>query len=220
MSSGNMYWVWCEYQDPGHRAVGVTTLSETGIACGLAHNASGEDPGPTCMGYHTRDGNPPACPPDTTAAGWMDQGRPGGIGLGFCALPNRMPPMAPPKGYLDTPTSSTGAFSGWAYDPYTPSVSIFVDYHVDGPAGSGAPGFRVTADGSRPDVDSAFNVNGNHGYSFTLPAQFLSTPHTIYVYAISLFGQPNAAVIQSPGHYAPPVPPPPPPPTCRTCVQP
>ncbi len=129
-------------------------------------------------------------------------------------------PPAPSRGFLDTTVSTNGTFAGWAYDPNAPETSIYVDLYVDGPAGSGAPGFRVVANGSRPDVNSYFNIPGNHGYSFTLPSQYLGGTHTVYAYGISLFGQANPLLAQSPGTYSPPAPPPPPPPLCKGCLTP
>ncbi len=224
MSSGAWYWVWCEYQDPMHRSIGGPPPAEAGITCGVAHNGiayTNEDPGPTCMGYRPADGTPPVCPPGTKADGWYDQGRPGGIGLGFCTVtlvPFVMPPPAPARGFLDTTSTTTGVFSGWAFDPNAPETSIFVDLYIDGPAGSGAPAYRVVANAPRSDVDSYFGIPGDHGYSFTLPSQYLSASHTVYAYGISLFGQANPLLAQSPGTYSPPAPPPPPPPLCNGCL--
>jgi hypothetical protein len=209
MSSSSGFWVWCEYLDRNHHSIGGPAVSPVGIACGISHNASGEDPGPVCMGYRPVEASPPLCPSTANGSGWFDQGRPGGLGLGFCTTTsNVMPPPAPPRGSLETKTSTDGSFRGWAYDPNAPEASIFVDYYVDGPAGSGAPGFRTVANGSRPDVNSAFNILGDHGYTFTLPQQFLNNVnHTVYIYGIALFGQGNPQLAQSPGTYTAPPPP-------------
>src|SRR2546425_3598977 len=81
-------------------------------------------------------------------------------------------------GFLDTTTSTNGNFAGWAFDPnaYSDPVSgapsIFVDVYVDGQAGSGGPGFRMAANAPRPDVNSAYGSNGNHGFNFTFPVQY------------------------------------------------
>jgi hypothetical protein len=103
---------------------------------------------------------------------------------------------APPNAYLDTTTSYDGNFGGWAYDPSSSATSIAVHVYVDGPAGSGAAGYAITANGSRPDVDNAFGITGNHGFTFTLPSQYLQDGHnhTIYAYAISMFNQPNPLI--------------------------
>jgi len=228
------YWVWCEYDDPnhysartissfpGHFIVGLPPLGTsptTGIACGISHNAGGEDHGPVCMGYRPFESG---CPGGTTIKGWIDQERPDGYGLAVCTTYDSVfffPALA--RGFLETTSTSTGTFSGWTYDPNAPETSNFVDFYIDGPIHSGAPRFRVPANAPRPDVNAYFNLKtGDHGYSFTLPAQFLGSSHTVYAYGVSLYGQDNPPLLQSPGTYTPPPPPPPdppPPPTCKNC---
>lgn len=227
MSSGSWHWVWCEYDDPNHRSIGRPTISVSGVACGISHNAgaaTAEDPGPTCMGYHPLDGSSygPYCLGGLQPSpGWFDQGRPAGVGLGFCTMvTGTITEPAPARGVLDTTFTTSGTFSGYAYDPNAPESSIYVDLYIDGPPDSGAPGFRVVANGPRPDVNTALGITGAHGYSFTLPAQFLGAAHTVYPYGISLFGQANRFLAPSPGRYSPPAPPPPPPPLCRGCLTP
>jgi hypothetical protein len=215
-NSGGHYWVWCEYEDPNHFSARGFATSVLGLACGISHNnPTGEDRGPVCQGYRPLEN---LCPDSTTRAGWIDQGRSDGVGLGFCTTHDyvmRHPALS--RGSLETTSTSTGTFTGWAYDPNAPESPIFVDLYIDGQAGSGAPGFRVAANAPRPDVRDSFHIRGDHGYSFTLPAQYLGARHTVYAYGISLFGQGNPLLNQSPGTYAPPPPPPPPPPLCRTC---
>jgi hypothetical protein len=228
-NSGGGFWAWCEYDDPHHLSIGGPIAQAVGVACGISHNGSGEDPGPVCMGYRPVEAAsvpyplpPVLCPvPGMFGLGWLDLGRPGGIGLGFCTTTSDViPPPAPSRGFLDTIFSSDGTFNGWAYDPSAPETPIYVDIYIDGPAGSGAAMFRIVADGSRPDVNTHFGISGSHGYSFTLPAQYRGARHTVYAYGISLYGQANPLLAQSPGTYSPPAPPPPPPPLCRGCYTP
>lgn len=88
-----------------------------------------------------------------------------------------------PKGSLDLvePQYDGGRwtgevrYSGWAYDPDTPDVSIDVQIVV-----GGALAGVVHADRERSDVNAAFGITGNHGYdvvvaipSVSLPAQIL-----------------------------------------------
>ncbi len=171
------------------------------------------------MGYYLAytAGNQPQCPAQATSTGgWFDDGDSAGRGLGFCTLTtNTFPAPNSAFGFLDTTTSTNGNFAGWAFDPnaYSDPVSgapsIFVDVYVDGQAGSGAPGFRMVANAPRPDVNSAYGINGNHGFNFTLPIQYQTDGlnHTIYPYAISLFGQPNILLSNSPGTFFAPPPP-------------
>lgn len=84
-----------------------------------------------------------------------------------------------PLGVIDTASAAPGAIgvTGWVIDPDTP-LSTSVHVYVDGAA------YGVVADGSRPDVATAYPGYGpSHGYSFTIPA----TPgnHTVCVYGIN-----------------------------------
>jgi hypothetical protein len=69
---------------------------------------------------------------------------------------------ATPRGVVDslvmTPTGFTA--SGWTYDPDAPNSPVTVRATVDGAVVGAA-----TADLSRPDVASAFNVGAQHGFS-------------------------------------------------------
>lgn len=70
---------------------------------------------------------------------------------------------------------------GWAYDPDTSGQSINVHIY-DGPAFV----LSVSTSQSRPDVNQAFHITGQHGYSLDLPARFKDgLPHTLKVYAIN-----------------------------------
>jgi|GEM_PF-1749656 len=108
--------------------------------------------------------------------------------------------VALPRGTIDTRYSDhSGNISGWAYDPSAPSVSNFVDLYIDGPFGSGAAGFRVLVNGSRPDVNTAFGITGSHGFGFALPAQYRDNKaHTVYGYVLGTRGQPSQALGNSP----------------------
>ena len=85
----------------------------------------------------------------------------------------------PPVGYLDGVQTSTSVVIGWAYDPDVPSQSIGVHVDIDG-----APAGDAVADQSRPDVDSAFGITGNHGFVWSLPAAYRSGTHTLHAYAV------------------------------------
>lgn len=103
-------------------------------------------------------------------------------------------PPPPPPGPIDRPpagnfeAASCDAFSGWAFDPDTPAQSITVHVYKDGPAGGGgvfAGGY--TAGVSRPDVNTAYNITGNHGFVITpIPDQFKDgLSHSVYIYALN-----------------------------------
>ncbi|HEU5114564.1 MAG TPA: hypothetical protein VFT82_02240 [Candidatus Paceibacterota bacterium] len=105
-----------------------------------------------------------------------------------------------PVGVLDSATCSS--LNGWAYDPDTPSSSIDVHVYVNGGFATAA-----NANGSRPDVDAAFNITGNHGYSISTPsAAMTGSPALIQIYAIDSAGGPNPLIGQSTITCSPPSP--------------
>jgi len=64
--------------------------------------------------------------------------------------------------------------------------------YIGGPAGSGAPGFATTANTPRGDVEAAYEITGNHGFVFPIPAQYHDgVAHSVYVYAIDAQGLHN-----------------------------
>lgn len=98
---------------------------------------------------------------------------------------------AAPVGTLDGLQSGAAAptLQGWAYDPKSPSTSITVHIYVDGPA-SAANNYRnfvaaVSANASRPDVDSAYRITGNHGFYWPIPSSYYGSSHTFYAYGIN-----------------------------------
>lgn len=81
---------------------------------------------------------------------------------------------------------------GWALDLNSRSTSIAVHYYIDGPAGSGAPGFSAPTNLYRSDVNASHGATGNHGFEFSIPSQFQDGySHSIYVYAIDAEGRHN-----------------------------
>ena len=99
----------------------------------------------------------------------------------------------PPVGYADSVTwnpsfSGPGSISvrGWALDPDAPGVSSGIALYVDN---QGIPG---TAALSRPDVNAALGVPGQHGYLATLG----SGPgrHSVCLYGTDTAGGPPTAL--------------------------
>ena len=99
-----------------------------------------------------------------------------------------------PQGYLDAVSSNaTGKItvSGWAFDRDSLSSSLQIHVYVGGPAGSGAPGYSITANQRRTDVNNAYLGVGNyHGFSNTISVSRTGT-QTVYVYAINVGGGQN-----------------------------
>jgi len=101
-----------------------------------------------------------------------------------------------PVGYLEprqVQTSTT--FTGWAYDPNDTGTSLPVNVWIDAacPAYSqdpvagppvGPPFLSTSTTLNRPDVNAAFGIPGNHGFSFTIPTSVLAEPfqHTVCVW--------------------------------------
>jgi hypothetical protein len=107
-----------------------------------------------------------------------------------------------PRGYLDGVSSASNSVWGWAYDPDTPAVSITVHCYMDGPAGVGTFAGAASTTVARPDVNSTFGITGVHGFEWTIPAQFRSGTHTVYVYAIDSGGGNNPEIEMSPQSFS------------------
>ncbi len=89
--------------------------------------------------------------------------------------------------------SSSPTLNGWAFARNgQEGQSINVDVYVDGPAGTGTYMGRFLANGSRPDVDAAYGIPGNHGFSIPIPTSYQDGQnHTFYAYAIDPSGIEN-----------------------------
>jgi FG-GAP repeat len=108
-----------------------------------------------------------------------------------------------PIGSMDT-IDGNGVISGWAADKDVPSQSIMVHFYIDAPVGQGTYIGGTTANISRPDVNTAVGITGNHGYRWTLPTQYRNgTPRKIHVYAIDDSGKSaNPQLSYSPRYYS------------------
>jgi hypothetical protein len=122
---------------------------------------------------------------------WIARGLPAG-GLEQILRKHQILPSSSPIGWLDN-IDSNGNASGWTLDPDLGSQAIAVHFYVDGPAGGGGTfAGQTTANLSRPDVNQVTGYIGNHGFSFTVPAQYKDgLNHTLYVYGIDATGNPN-----------------------------
>ena len=88
-----------------------------------------------------------------------------------------------PIGHLDRcdPVGDSIVLSGWAFDRDVPSTSIGVAIYQDN-----KPVMGIHASLPRSDVNSAYGITGDHGFS----AQFKTTPgaHNYKVYAVNAGG--------------------------------
>ena len=88
-----------------------------------------------------------------------------------------------PIGYLDSADCSL--LTGWAYDPDKSSSSATVHVYEGGAAGTGTLVGGYTADASRPDVNTAYRITGNHGFIINVPIKYQDgNAHTFYVYVL------------------------------------
>ncbi len=89
-----------------------------------------------------------------------------------------------PVGTLDA--VSCEKIEGWTFDSDTVEESLSVHLYYDGPAGSGkflTSGFTEV---SRSDVNAAYGITGNHGFSITTPSLLKDgSMHAIYAYGIN-----------------------------------
>ena len=91
-----------------------------------------------------------------------------------------------PVGFVDN--MNNGNVNGWAYDPADPVSDVTIQVYDGAPSYLGGTFLGNGQTGvPRPDVNNAFGIEGNQGFSFSLPASAL-TPgeHTIFVEAMSL----------------------------------
>lgn len=103
-----------------------------------------------------------------------------------------------PIGTLDAADCSI--IGGWAYDPDSPSSIIGIHIYENG-AGAGPLIAATTTSGERSDVNQAFNITGNHGYTIRTPASLKDgTDRVVRAYAIDNEGNTlrNAEVSGSP----------------------
>ena len=106
--------------------------------------------------------------------------------------------VSSPQGYFDG-TASDGTLFGWTYDPDASSQSNDVEIYIDGAKGSGTLLATVTANASRPDVNSVRGVTGNHGFTYSIPKNYRNgISHSYYVYGIDKTGNTDFHLTNSP----------------------
>ncbi len=95
-------------------------------------------------------------------------------------------PNHKPKGCFDTATNAGDGkirLTGWAFDDDSPSKSLNLHIYVGGAYGSGVPMKTATANVSRPDVNKAYGITGNHGFDVTISTTYTGK-QPIYIYII------------------------------------
>lgn len=96
--------------------------------------------------------------------------------------------FAAPSGSFDAVTRDANGITvaGWAIDPGAPGSSMPVHVYVNN------VGTSISTDKNRTDVNSAFGVTGNHGYSARVPAP--TGALQVCVFAISVTGADNLLI--------------------------
>ena len=104
-----------------------------------------------------------------------------------CKTVNYAAPQ-PAVGAIDaiTRTGNSITVTGWAYDPGAKGTSIPVHAYVNG------AGTALTANKVRTDVNNAFGLTGNHGFSDSVPAG--TGAAEVCVFAISVTGADNVLI--------------------------
>ena len=97
-----------------------------------------------------------------------------------------------PIGWLDG-IDANGAARGWALDQDTSSQPITVKFYIDGPIGNGTFIGQMVTNASRPDVNAAMNVSGNHGFVWQVPSTYAGVSHQLYVYGVDSSGNDESA---------------------------
>ena len=89
--------------------------------------------------------------------------------------------QAAPRGVVDaiTRVDDSATINGWAYDLDSPLSSVEIDVYIDGEFAA-----SFTADQPRPDVNQILDVEGNHGFSASVPISAGS--HEVCVYVIGV----------------------------------
>ena len=203
----NPYYPDCGYRDAGSNQV-VESMAQAGapmpnrppVECDI-------DCAPSCPGYPFCDGGGGPTPtPTRTPTPTPPPPTP---------TPNGPPNNSSPRGNLDGVNGTDRSIWGWSFDPDNPSASNAVHIYINGPAGSGT-GYAITADQPRADVNNAFGIGGNHGFTFQIPAQFHDGQvHSVYAYGIDTGTNPPTLLDSSPMYFnflptATPTPTPPP----------
>lgn len=105
-----------------------------------------------------------------------------------------------PLGALGAITMDLGQIGGYVYDINTPGQSVYVEFYVDGPAGTGT--FLTSVLASNP---RAFLPAGPYGFSYMLP---FNSPyrdgkiHQLYAYGIDPVSSARSTLAGSPSVFA------------------
>jgi len=154
----------------------VYVTSPGGTTTGYAWTANAYRPDvDQALGYgpnHGFDGSVPITQSGTYTACAYSIGTFGNTPLGCKSV--TATGIGVPVGSFDSLTKVVAAdkvtlqLKGWAVDQANPSASSYADAYVTAPNGT-TTGYRMTANTSRPDVQSATGLGSNHGFDYQVP---------------------------------------------------
>jgi len=103
-------------------------------------------------------------------------------------------------GTFESVNSTACTVTGWAFDPDASAQSISVHVYRDQSAFAGGTYLtQCVANTYRSDVNAAYGISGNHGFTCALPASYQGTgSHNLYIHAIDTTGSPNNVISSSP----------------------
>jgi len=168
----------------------VYVTSPDGTTTGYAWTANAARPDvDQALGYgsfHGFDGTVPINRSGTYTACAYSIGTYGNTSLGCKSV--SATGIGVPVGSFDSLTQNrtvdkvTLQLKGWAADQANPSASSYADAYVTAPNGT-TTGYRMTANTSRPDVQSATGLGFTHGFDYQVP---VSAPgsYKVCTYAI------------------------------------
>ena len=102
-----------------------------------------------------------------------------------------------PFGNLDGYSGGNGtiSISGWVADWDDPGAALQVHVYVGGPAGSGVPGYAITANKYRSDVNDVLPGIGNyHGFEDTIAVSPRGN-QKLYIYGLNVGGGENILLV-------------------------
>lgn len=83
---------------------------------------------------------------------------------------------------------------GWVADWDDPGTALSVHVYVGGPAGSGAPGYAITANKYRPDVNDTYpGIGNNHGFEDRIAVSPRGN-QKLYIYGLNVGGGQNILI--------------------------
>ena len=169
-----------------------TCLAQIDGQCGSTRNS--------CVaGLHVDDDGSLGTVDTATHYRWKCLGLDGGDNV-ICTAPKVVTPLGL-RGAVDGVSrlnSGPLTLYGWAYNTAAATQSIPIEIYAGGVRGTGTLAATITADQSRPAVNTAQGITGAHGFAWAVPTQYQSSAHTFHVYALDRTPNPTLRTQLSP----------------------